>query len=128
MRTKAAQHPLETGRFIPGLLVAALSSMLAVGCNSLPDRPGAHTELLMRGTLESIRPVDVAVAPITNLSSAADVPEEALRTAFHEALVKRRYSSLSLEYVDLQVVEASYVTGSADEDACLRVEIRNWDT
>jgi len=121
--TAAIRPPLLSARPLAAVVLAALCA----GCHNLPDRPGANAEQLLRGTLESTRPIDVAVAPVVNRSGSEGVPLADLRQAFHAGLVKRRYSPLALEYVDRHVVEASYAPGAVDEDAVLRVEVTVWD-
>ena len=63
-----------------------------------------------------------------------------LRGAFADALVRRRYTPLSLDYVSSALegqelaameagvpVPASYHPGTLGEDAVLRVSVKNWD-
>ena len=121
-------------------LVFALA-LVPVACRSLPSPKGNTVQTLYDGPLERAAPVDVVVAPVENNSTTQSVPLDLLRESFQRALVKRRYSPLSIEYVDqaLQragatpdgntggVAEASFRPGSLGEDAVLRVIVQGWD-
>ncbi len=96
-------------------------------CQELPKVPGRHVSELYRGSLESVQPADVVVAPIADKSADGRAPTDSLRQAFQSGLIKRRYSPLALEYVDRRVVEAAYTPGSLREDAVLQVTVREWD-
>ena len=126
MPSIAETTPSRTSLRIPALALALLG--LASACRTVPTVPGAGVEVLYSGTLLDARPIDIVVAPIENSSGSAEVPITALRSAFAKGLVKRRYSPLSLAYVDRQVVEASYTPGSLREDAVLQVVVQRWDT
>lgn len=116
-------------RLLPVLLLALAGGALAsAGCRTVPKVPGADVEVLYRGTLQEVGPVDVVVAPIGNSSGSREVPLETLREAFVDGLVLRRYSPLAIPYVDRQVVEAAYSPGSLREDAVLQIEVVSWDT
>ena len=106
-------------------------SMLAVfaACQTIPDYPGEDIEVLHHGALESVQPADIVLAPVVvSAETLGTVPTASLRRGFMKALVRRRYSPLALEYVDREVVEASYRSGALDEDGVLRVEVQTWDT
>jgi hypothetical protein len=109
------------------LLPLLLGLFLAAGCQQLPKVPGKNVEELYRGSLESVQPADVVVAPVLNESTSTRTPQLAMRAAFQDALIKRRYSPLAIEYVDRRVVEAAYTPGALQEDAVLQVTIRDWD-
>jgi len=110
------------------LLPALLASLALVACNTLPDHPGAHVEVLHQGELEQVSVRDVIVAPVINESTAQRLPEDALRASFSEALVKRRYSPLAIAYVDDNTREASAGPSMLGEDAVLQVVVKEWDT
>ncbi len=118
-------RPNALSFLLPTLLLLPLS--LLGGCRSVPERTGANVQQIFRGDLENVRPLDIVVAPLLNESMSENVPVEKLRKAFHRGLVKRLYSPLGLEYVDSQVVEAAYRTGSLHEDAVLEVAVIEWD-
>ena len=106
----------------------ALCAAFAVsGCQTLPEAPGRHVEELYHGQLETVRPMDVVVAPIIDLSVDGGVPSLELRQAFQRNLIKRRYSALALPYTDRRVVNASYKPGALFEDAILQITVRRWD-
>jgi hypothetical protein len=114
--------------------IVLLATVLALGaCRSSPRPPMGHdNDTLVIGRLAQVNPRDVVVMPIANQTGRLDVPTDAIRQAFQEALVTRLYSPLSLEYVDLealdpQTMEASYEVGSLDEQAVLQVTISSWD-
>jgi hypothetical protein len=71
-------------------------------------------------------PVDVAVAPVNN-SAGKEVPSKDLRECFHETLVSRRYSPLSIAFVDRNVVDATYTPGASNEQAVLTIDVERWD-
>ncbi|MDP6540613.1 MAG: hypothetical protein QF903_14935 [Planctomycetota bacterium] len=106
-------------------------SLLALfaACQTVPDYPGEDVEVLHQGALESVQPADIVLAPVTVSAETPEVvPTASLRRGFAKALVRRRYSPLALEYVDREVVEASYRSGALDEDGVLRVEVQSWET
>lgn len=108
-------------------LVSALA--LALGaCASVPKQPGYEVEpLLDDPRLGEKNPSDIVVLPVENQTEDPAVPVEDLRRYFYEGLVGRHYSPLALDYVDRQVVEASYSPGALDEEAVLQVQITDWD-
>ncbi len=114
-------------RLAPALLLGACGLALTAGCHTLPEPPGFHVEVLHQGTLEEVQPIDIVVLPIIDDSGTGEVPKKELRDAFYTTLPRRRYSPLSLEYVDRRVVEASYNPGMLQEDAALKVMVREWD-
>lgn len=117
----------------PGLLrafgLSALLLGLGAGCETtVPHRTGSSVEILVDGAaLEQLNPVEVAVAPIVDDTPGKSVPSKVLREAFQTALVKRRYTPLSIEFVDSRVVDAVYDPGSLGEQAVLEVSVVRWD-
>jgi hypothetical protein len=122
-----AVRSLRTSFFTAGCTSIALAAML-VACSSVPRRPGSSVETISPANASAKSPVDVVVAPIANPSGNASVPGEFLREAFHDGLVKRRYSPLALEYVDRKIVDASYTPGTLHEEAVLQLTIERWDS
>lgn len=120
----------QTPRFRAPALLAALA-LGAVGCQELPVHHGDKVQVLERGALEDRNPADVVVAPVeldAQLQEAGvRVPDQILREVISEALVKRHYSPLSLDFVDSRVVDASYRGGSLGEDAVCRIVVHRWD-
>ena len=122
-------------RSLAGLLASAplLSAVVALagaaGCQS-PKLPPRDIGLASRG-IERVQPRDIVVLPLANETGRADLPMDDLRRAFHRGLVTRRYSPLSLDYVDARIggaaVPASYAPGQLDEGGVLRVSITSWD-
>ena len=116
----------------PLLMIRSLSLLalvfLSQACQALPEPKGRGVRVMEVGRLEQVNPNDIVVAPL-QMASEEDlrVPELALREAFVEALIRRRYAPLALEYVDSGVVEASYRTGILDEDAVCEIVIHDWD-
>lgn len=119
------------------LFLALTAILVTASCETTNKPPRGHDiESLITGRLAEVNPVDVVVLPIENGTGKdgarpTDVPLEDLRSSFHAGLVKRRYSPLSLEYVDAFVegraVEASYQPGAMQEQAVFKVTIVNWD-
>jgi hypothetical protein len=111
---------------------ALLSLGLATlaGCHDLPERRGATVVegIAPTGALEEKNPVDVVVPPVIDESGNPALPANALRSAFQRGLVKRRYSPLASEYIDMALVDGSYRPGTLEEDAVLAVIIEGWDT
>lgn len=106
--------------------------VLALGCAALAcaqtgPRRGRDVEASASARLETQTTVDVAVLPIENASGKKSVPNKELRGAFERALVQRRYSPLATEFVDAQIVDASFRPGSVKEDAQLVVSVDSWD-
>jgi hypothetical protein len=73
-------------------------------------------------------------------ANVGPVPSQALHSAFAEALVRRRYSPLSPEFIASTLegmettpdnvgapVPASYSPGTLGEDAVLRLVVKSWD-
>lgn len=99
-------------------------------CASTPfeaERPFPYTEFGADGPLESVRPVDLLVAPVHNQSGIPNVPVEPFRVALTEELVARLYSPLSLEWADGRAVEAGYDPNAPGADAILQVVVTRWD-
>lgn len=108
-------------------LVILAPVVLFSACQNLPKPPGRNVEELYHGQLETVRPMDIVVAPIIDQSVDGGVPSLELRQAFQRNLIKRRYSALALPYTDRRVVNASYQPGALYEDAILQVTVRKWD-
>jgi TolB-like protein len=108
------------------LALLAVASVLAA-CNTVPTRRGSSVEASPAVRIEAASPTDVAVLPVENASGSKRVPAKMLRDAFASGLVARRYSPLATEFVDQQVVDASFRPGSLREDAVLRVTVEGWD-
>ena len=119
-----------------------LVPVLAVSsCRSLPEIPGTSVkELYSEGGLEAKSPVDIVVAPVKVDPNVDSVPSRALHFAFAEALVRRRYSPLSSDFIASTLegmeatpdnvgapIPASYSPGALGEDAVLRLVVKNWD-
>ncbi len=102
--------------------------VLASSCYRLKGLEGQTTEVITAGDLGSR--VEFAVAPIIDVRPVrdSDIPEAQLRKAFQLALLKRRYSPLSLDYVDGQATEAGYHAGASQEEATLQITIEDWDS
>jgi hypothetical protein len=122
------------------LVHALAAAALVAGCRVSPEPPPEATsnESLVIGRLAQVNPRDIVVMPVVNTTGRADVPLEELRRAFQAGLVLRRYSPLSLEFVDSRLdyaaaegsdtVEATYPIGSLEEEGVLQIAIHVWDT
>ena len=115
--------------FRTGIAIPFIAFSLCLGaCQSsapVPLGKGVETQGLAK--LLEKNPVDVAVAPIQN-AAGRDVPASVLRACFQQELVSRRYSPLALDFVDRNVVDASYTPGASNEQAVMLIEIERWDT
>jgi hypothetical protein len=114
----------------PLALVTLLVLVALTACNQLPKRRGAAVVegIAPAGAIEESNPTDIVVPPVIDETGQAGFPAAALRECFQEGLVKRRYSPLSLEYVDLHVVDGIYSMGTLEEDAVLEIIVEDWDT
>jgi len=110
------------------LILLLCVSVSVSSCYRLKPLDGQSTEVITTGDLGSR--VEFAVAPVIDLreDDHTAIPAGTLRRAFQVALLKRRYSPLSLDYVDSQVVNAAYEPGAADEEVMLRITISEWDS
>lgn len=113
-------------------LVAILSAVgvlsLVSGCDSPRAAPrGADNLELHTGRLRQTNPLEVAVLPVQSTTAKDNVPVDLLRKAFHQGLVRQRYTPLALAYVDSKIVEANYTPGEANENAVLQIFISRWD-
>lgn len=112
---------------------SALSSLLlllavgAVSCQELPKQRGRQVAVLVEGDLERLNPADVVVAPLELAEEGMVVPQLTLRRAIQEALVRRHYSPLGLDFVDSRVIEANYTMGSLGEEAVCLLVVHDWD-
>lgn len=116
--------------------VLAISS-----CRNLPEVPGTSVrELYSEGGMAAKKPVDIVVAPVMIEANVDSVPSQALSTAFAEALIRRRYSPLSADFIASTLegaeaapdnagapIPASYSPGTLGEDAVLRLVVKSWD-
>jgi hypothetical protein len=110
------------------VLLASLAALVPLsGCASIKPPREASVEGLGVGRLKEVNPLDVVVLPIENHSGRAGLPLDTMRREFQEGLVKLRYSPLALDYVDRQVVEATYNPGDLREQAVLQVFVTGWD-
>ena len=116
---------------IPRSRTRAISSVLLLAllgaCQELPHHPGRKVQILQQNGLEAANPSDVAVAPVEIEKEGVKVPDHLLREVIGDALVRRRYTPLAIEYVDSRVVDASYQSGTLGEDAVCRLIVHDWD-
>ncbi|MDZ4773567.1 MAG: DUF4136 domain-containing protein [Planctomycetota bacterium] len=110
---------------IPTLLLAA--SLALPSCKTGPSPVGIGTRGEGATKIMERAPIDIAVLPVVN-NTGKNVPASVLRASFQQGLVERRYSPLSLEYVDRNITEASYNPGASQEQAVCTIEIARWDT
>jgi len=110
------------------LILFVCVSVLVSSCYRLKPLDGQSTEVITSGNLGAR--VEFAIAPVVDLREVAEskIPDRQLRDAFAHALLKRRYSPLSLDYVDSKVVNASYEPGAAQEEAVLQITVMEWDS
>ncbi len=112
--------------------VAGLSACAMPG--SLPERRGSEVTVLAGAGLSQLNPGDVAVAPVVMQMPDAtqrvldSVPDVGLRAAMQRALVRRRYSPLSIDFVDSRLVNASYRPGAVGEEAVCEIVVHSWET
>ena len=128
-------------RNLASLSVLLVPIFAITSCRNLPTVPGASVRVLYsEGGMSTKRPVDIVVAPVRDETGLAMAPCDMLRVAFADALVRRRYSPLSLEYISSTLegeagetgsggapISASYHPGTLGEDAVLRVVVKTWD-
>ncbi len=121
------------------LLIVPLLALTS--CRSLPEVPGSSVHVLYsEGGMSAKNPVDIVIVPVSDETGTGMAPCDMLRSAFADALVRRRYSPLSLDYVSSALegqaiaaaeagtpVPASYNPGTLGEDAALRVSVKTWD-
>jgi hypothetical protein len=119
-----------------------LLPVLAISaCRNLPEIPGTSVrELYSEGGMAAKSPVDIVIAPVMVDENVGSVPSQGLQSAFAEALIRRRYSPLSPEFITSNLegmdeaassvgtpIPASYSPGTLGEDAVLRLEVLQWD-
>ena len=116
------------------LILALTAAVLPTACRMSPEPPLGHdNDSLVIGRLAQANPRDIVVMPVENLTGARNVPVESIRQAFQQGLVARKYSPLSLDYVDSNAMEAAYEEGatyelgSLQEEGVLQVTITGWD-
>ncbi len=109
------------------IAVSLTAALVLAACTSVPRSRGVTVDTSGGNRVVEASPIEVAVAPVVVLSGR-NVPAQELRAGFHKALVDRRYSPLSLEYVDRRVVDAAYAPGSSEEQAVLSIRVESWDT
>ncbi|MAG63857.1 hypothetical protein CMO84_10095 [Candidatus Woesearchaeota archaeon] len=122
-----------THRSIQALAVTALFTIASCALpNSIPEQRGGGVAVLAGTGLEELNPADVAVAPVAiHMEDMSQrhrdaVPQWGLRQAMQRALVRRRYSPLSLDFVDSSVVNASYSAGAVGEQAVCEIIVHSW--
>lgn len=113
-----------------GVLFVALPLALLSACQTHPRLEGQNVQVYHEGRVAVTNPTDVAIAPVEVLAPVGNIPTEALRDAAQRALVRKRYSPLSLAQVDNSIVgiePASYRAGALREDAVLELVVHAWD-
>ena len=108
---------------LAGLLAACAGTTMGPRADPRRDfteMRGSHTRLTVH------QPADIAVAPVQNRSGRKEVPLDRFRREAAESLVERLYSSLALDYVDANWVDASF-RGTPAPDALLVMAITEWD-
>jgi hypothetical protein len=120
-------------RFVQAAAVTALLALSSCALpNEIPERRGGDVAVLAGTGLEELNPGDVAVAPVVvHMEGESQrhrdaVPQWGLRQAMQRALVRRRYSPLSLDFVDSAVVNASYSAGDVGEQAVCEILVHAW--
>lgn len=121
-------HPNVRRSPLALLALFILASLTA--CNQLSPRRGSTVVegVAPIGAIEEANPTDIVVAPVIDETRQRGFPAQTMRDSFQSGLVKRRYSPLSNEYVDLHVVDGVYTAGTLEEDAVLEVIVEDWDT
>jgi hypothetical protein len=112
------------------LRISSLTTALVLAvaaCGTTPTPVGIGTKGEGATKIMAAAPIDIAVLPVVN-NARANVPAKVLRGSFQQGLVERRYSPLSLEYVDRHITEASYNPGASQEQAVCTIEVAKWDT
>ena len=120
---------MSSHRFLrTSLALAGCALTLAfAACNTTPRPRGVDNEGLVVGRLAAVNPLDVVVLKPENHTGRNDVPLELLRRELQAELVALRYSPLALEYVDKNIVPASYRPGALGEQGVLQVFVTGWD-
>ena len=130
MKRMIGINATRTTRFLTGVAMFAGALLAFPSCQQLTPMGGRTVDVITTGDLEAVGPIDIAVAPVVDLTEGVqggEIPDRILRTAFQRALLKRRYSPLSIGYVDSFVVDGAYAHGSAAEDAVLVLSIERWN-
>ena len=135
-------HTETTKMHNKATLSLLLLPVLAISaCRNLPEIPGTSVrELYSEGGMAAKSPVDIVIAPVMVDENVGSVPSQGLQSAFAEALVRRRYSPLSPEFIASNLegmdeaassvgtpIPASYSPGTLGEDAVLRLVVKQWD-
>lgn len=120
----SARSTLSSASFLS--LALAASVFTFASCGSTPPVRGIGVESHATVDLSTKSPLEIAVVPVVN-EAGKDVPTSMLRSSFQHALVQRRYSPLSNEFVDKHVVDAGYNPGASDEQAVLEIKVLRWD-
>ena len=115
----------------PPKFVSALGALVLVsaltGCAISPGESSNETNRYPSFGLEEARPVDIAVLPIRDKTGGA-VPARTLRNELYLGLVEKLYSPISLNYVDVNWVEAKFDSSTLEADGVLQVTVEEWDT
>jgi hypothetical protein len=122
---------------ITPLLLFPLAAALVASCASTADAtapeppasPSSASAIAeQRARLAAFQPVDIAVAPVRNLSTDPRVAGEVLRAHLVDALVAKLYSPLDLRYFDARAGEAGFSPRELGAEAVLQVTIAGYDT
>ena len=108
-------------------LVTAALAVFASCQGGLPHHRGDKVQILEIGSLEAANPADIAIAPIEYSQEGLRAPERMLRESFARALIKRRYSPLSIDFVDTRVIDASFTFGAVGEEAVWQTIVHDWN-
>lgn len=120
------------------LALSALASLLVVAaCKTMgPNLPAPSTTPTSLSTIESLSPMEIAIAPVENHGADARIPLDVLRETLGSGLLESAYSPLDTQYVDARLASAPATdSGMTQEasmsapqpDAWLRVSIDSSD-
>lgn len=128
-------------RNLASLSLLIVPALALTSCRSLPEVPGTSVRVLYsEGGMSTQNPVDIVVAPVADETGTSAAPCDMLQSAFADALIRRRYSPLSLNYVSSALegeaiaaaesgapIPASYSAGTLGEDAVFSAYVKTWD-
>jgi hypothetical protein len=104
---------------LPALATLLVTPFVIASCNTTPKYPVPATKATNASLLESMPPMEIAVAAVENHGADQRIPLDVLREALGSGLIESAYSPLDTQYVDARLAAAPSTDGGLPREASL---------